>query len=1356
MQVCPQCYREAEDGHRFCGACGCQLNNNCPDCGFTNLPGQEFCGECGQQILDVTTPTPEGAEVTPSKPTVDKADPDEGFSMDIALPSLDSIEMSPGEGDRPEPQEESLSGDLAEDPVLPSSEDLNLGAGFSSDEDIVDIMPPSLDEISGTSHREDLGSSYDELPPVSELPSSSPAKVSGTLGVLLEILQTPAFEQAVLDAGISDEALLDAFNQTQDQIAAQLSQQGMEVHLADHDIIRGQLTVDSTSENKSNIISIVEMLKDLCLKPIDVAGISTNVRAGAAFLDALDDDSRDENSEDVVIGLNECSVADPNTLLIDDTVASIVSPELESELVQKTTDDGQSVTAFRLIPSGLEQQETVIDETPEVLDVPVEESVIPSDYTTHHAPEEEPTSETVIELDEEVPEEEYEQSLPVEETTVSQPQDVNSFQFESIHFEPERYVMLGDKTPPNTNYEKAVASLFDEFTAITQPEAKGKVVQLIAEDGVGKSYILNIARSLIDPQINQSIIWLGAHHYQSFSSKQLPFMMWYQLFYNTMGLIPEGHAVDDVQAQVTAFLNYLCEGQISEPMQDILHDLLSVSPVEGIPGNMSEFEGRFEQFMVELLTLMSANKPVVIVLDNVHLADHPSLGLLSRIIQRGMLARRILFVLTHTEDCVPSGKLANVFSKVPVNEISVANLTRVEMDKFLNDGPFGGQIEQFPIAFLEKLYQSSKGKPLYLEEALRWLHLNDYLETDEKTNKFIVEDAEGLLEAVLPEKIESIISQRVEVLEDESRYLLQLASVLGECFSISMLMSLSQQDQETFNHCLEHLLNHGLIQPDATNTGRFRHGRIWKVVYQNIAPSLRQQFHQLVSEALEEDVKNHMTVSPFVRAYHAVSGNLVNRAIHYLAMSGAQMAVLGCREAANLSLFNAVDFFQHLPVEKLEISHTKLYARLLEDIALLNLREQPELSITVLNKIISIYKDSQPALLVETLGLLSSAYENQGNYHEALAVIDDMVELLDAEQYPLEVVSVNVTKLEQLYHLGRFQEGVDLYLKDIDPVASVKLHELNEPQRYLYYSARLLTAKMLTEQLDERGLTWIEKTLADEKQMLQNELQIAYRLARGKALILKGNYKQCDTEAEALLSDIENLEDSDWHYAQWGLLALEYHSAKGDWQNATDILLTVLNKANDARDYLTAMTAETWAGYLKYQFNGDAVTAMKQLNEAIHKSSEYRFASTALLGWQFMSEIHLELSHLDEAESLIDNAMAVAKKDIYNQKHRLYELTLLKARVLVARQDKEKTPAAGKILEGLWPEVVQTKSPPVIAHTAEAIGELYKTLAHQASEKSRKKHLMRAIQFYQKANGIWLDLENQYYLKRVQERTPRM
>lgn len=910
-----------------------------------------------------------------------------------------------------------------------------------------------------------------------------------------------------------------------------------------------------------------------------------------------------------------------------------------------------------------------------------------------------------------------------------------------IRYEAPVWLLRKATRTPNVTYEKALEGLYSELYGFCgTPGRTGCVVSLSSTEGLGRSNIVGMVRGRLDPG-NELAVWLGSNNYRMYADQPVPLLLWLEILHNLLGLVPEGQPEGEVQELIERFLRHVFNDTIPEDMRTFLMTFLSVERLQPLEVEDRERQGWIENRLFELLSSITEKKSLVLIIEDLDYADPASLEVLARLLAKGLLNKPVCLVLTHQRNLYATGELERLLQNHAYKELVVSDLSQAEVEIFLNDGPFGGNLSTVPFPLLDELIAKAHGLPLYLEETTRLLHLQGVLAVNGETGKFTYSDPPV---GGLPDSVRHVITLRMEFLSTESRYLLQLASVLGEKFPVSLLMSLAQMEEAAFNDTLTLLFEHGYLVPDVVNTGRFRHGLLWRAVYESMQPDLRQRLHQLTSQALENDF-NTMTVHPGLVAYHAERGNLPNRAFNFWNLTGIHAAQSGSLTGMNLAMFHALA----LIAESAEGQSVAL--RIEENLGSFNVAAQPDLGEALLrNVILRAQQSGDSARLLEAMGMMASCYERRGDYLKALEILDASLQRVPEETHPLEFASIQMTRMEYFYTLGRLQKARELMEQEIEPRATRYAPDPDYFDSLL--QARLLYAQTLLDQFDARAFTMIEELLSYARERNLEGLNIALQLARAQGFLKKGLYESCDREADGLLQQIEALEDSDWFLAQWGLLAMSYHCEMGDWESARQLVLTVITRSEQAHDYLTLALAQTYAGRIAYGL-GNYKEAKKLLEQAISKSSDYRFAAGALLGWRCLAETELALGAREVAYEIASKALGIAQKpEIRNQ----YEAALLVnvcARCLLQLGDIKR---AGKLLESQWPKVVDSKYGPLIAETAYWIGELYRHMAQDAPSELSRKHLERSVQFFSRSKSLWLEMKNRYRHQHVQEAIPHV
>jgi len=213
-----------------------------------------------------------------------------------------------------------------------------------------------------------------------------------------------------------------------------------------------------------------------------------------------------------------------------------------------------------------------------------------------------------------------------------------------------------------------------------------------------------------------------------------------------------------------------------------------------------------------------------------------------------------------------------------------------------------------------------------------------------------------------------------------------------------------------------------------------------------------------------------------------------------------------------------------------------------------------------------------------------------------------------------------------------------------------------------------------------------------------------------------------------------------------------YHCELEDWSSASQLVLTVISKAERVRDYQTWVLAQAYAGHASGKL-GKIKEGRQLLEQSIKLSSSHRFAGAALLSWRLLAEFELDCGNVAVALELCQRALEIAEKPELRHVYEALQLTLLSARCLLAQGHVKD---AGKILEPLWPRITQIKWQPLVAACAFEIGLLYKSLAQTVPAETSRKYLSRSVEFFLKAKSIWLDLRHIAHTKKVDEALPRL
>jgi DNA-binding SARP family transcriptional activator len=223
------------------------------------------------------------------------------------------------------------------------------------------------------------------------------------------------------------------------------------------------------------------------------------------------------------------------------------------------------------------------------------------------------------------------------------------------------------------------------------------------------------------------------------------------------------------------------------------------------------------------LTVAAAARPVVLVLDDLHLADRNTLALLARV-ARGAAGERLLVIGAYRDaDAVGTPLLASIAElrrNCDVERVAVEGLTVAEVAELL-DGA----------ADPRRIHERTDGNPFFVRELAR--HLAER------------RDAAG----DVPESVSDVVLARVARLSRRSADALTAASVLGESFDLSVLELLLGADD--LLDPLDEASAAGLVDDAASGRYRFAHALTRDAVYGSIGLVRRAELHRRAAAALE-------------------------------------------------------------------------------------------------------------------------------------------------------------------------------------------------------------------------------------------------------------------------------------------------------------------------------------------------------------------------------------------------------------------------------------------------------------------------------------------------------------------------
>ncbi len=304
--------------------------------------------------------------------------------------------------------------------------------------------------------------------------------------------------------------------------------------------------------------------------------------------------------------------------------------------------------------------------------------------------------------------------------------------------------------------------------------------------------------------------------------------------------------------------------------------------------------------MAQALEALTAEKPLVLVLEDLHWSDYSTLDLISYLARRRH-ATRLMVVGTYrpVEVILNEHPLKGVKQELQMHrlceELPLEYLTEGNVVEFLA-GNFPGN--DFPTGLAQLIHQRTEGNPLFI------VNVVDYL-LDRKTIvevggrwKLRVELAE--VEVGVPENIRHLIEKQIERLNDEEQRILEGASIVGmDCSAVAMSAGLGEDVMKIEEVCDSLARRHQFILPayltelpDGTITPRYRfiHALYLDVLYKRVAATRRSQIHGRIGERGEAIYGERVGEIAAELAVHFEQARDWNRAVKYLQLAAENAA----------------------------------------------------------------------------------------------------------------------------------------------------------------------------------------------------------------------------------------------------------------------------------------------------------------------------------------------------------------------------------------------------------------------------------------------------------------------------------
>ncbi|MGH8973161.1 MAG: AAA family ATPase [Acidimicrobiia bacterium] len=280
---------------------------------------------------------------------------------------------------------------------------------------------------------------------------------------------------------------------------------------------------------------------------------------------------------------------------------------------------------------------------------------------------------------------------------------------------------------------------------------------------------------------------------------------------------------------------------------------------EGVPGLAESLRSdpeteRYRLFdaVAGWLADVSAETPVVLVLDDLHWAAKPTLLLLRHVL-RFSEPLHLLVIVTYRDSEVGRGHplaelLADLRRVEGVERFPLSGLDQASVAAFIEQAA-GHALDDEDEALPRVVWTETEGNPFFVAEVLR--HFRETGDVEHRDGRWVI--TAPAEELGIPEGVRDVVGRRLSRLSENTNRILAVASIAGLEFESAVIRTAAEVGDEALFSSLDEAVAARILSEVSGDGARYRfaHALVRATLYDEITAARRVTLHQRVAEAIE-------------------------------------------------------------------------------------------------------------------------------------------------------------------------------------------------------------------------------------------------------------------------------------------------------------------------------------------------------------------------------------------------------------------------------------------------------------------------------------------------------------------------